>query len=111
MGHMMIRLHNSLIEFGLYSLVYFELKAPEVRRLDLFIIAEALKLTSVCLDVCSDALVHDGTALLPVRPTLVCLDLNQGCLTIWHCYADVFFCACDCCRSARDACSKVKHSL
>lgn len=90
MGHMMIRLHNSLIEFGLYSLVYFELKAPEVRRLDLFIIAVALKLTSVCLDVCSDALVHDGTALFPVRPTLVGLDLNQGCLTIWHCHADVF---------------------
>jgi len=77
MCHMIIISHNSLIEFGLYSLVYFELKAPEVRRLDYFIIAEALKLTSVCLDVCSDALVHDGTALLPVRPTLVCLDPNQ----------------------------------
>lgn len=81
-----------MIEFGFYSLVYFELKAPEVRRLDLFIITEALKLTSVCLDVCSDALVHDGTALLPVRPTLVCLDLNQGSLTIWHCHTDGFFC-------------------
>jgi len=77
MCHMIIISHNSLIEFGLYSLVYFELKAPEVRRLDYFIIAESLKLTSVCLDVCSDALVHDGTALLPVRPTLVCLDPNQ----------------------------------
>lgn len=102
-------LHSSLIEFGLYCLVYFELNAPEVQRLDLFIISEALKLTSVCLDMCSDALVHDGTALLPVRPTLVCLDLNQECLTIWHCHTDVFF-ACDCCRSARDACWKVKQS-
>ncbi len=62
-----------------------------MRRLDLFIISEALKLTSVCLDVCSDALVHDGTALLPVRPTLVCLDLNQECLTIWHCHTYVLF--------------------
>lgn len=55
------------------------MKFPEVKRLDLFIITETLKLTSACLDMCGGASDREGTALLPVKPTLVCLDLNQGC--------------------------------